>query len=359
MNELSALRSKLQPHLGWHGARLGFVAAFLIALFRAKTVNFSELAPAFPGKAQTDSHYKRQQRFFRKFEMSYTTIAHTVVAWMSIPHPWVLAVDRTQWNVGETTFNVLTLGIVHQGIAFPIVWEVLDKPGNSNYHERVEIMERFYELFPAAQVRALTADREFIGGDWLGYLLCAPLPPMLTPFRIRIRASDNLDDGCRSLPAGAVFSHLKPGQMKVLSKRRRLWGRWVYVAALGLADGKLLIVATDQAPATAISDYALRWSIENLFGMFKSRGFCLEETALREPERLKKLFALLTLALCWAVLVGQWLNELKPLKVKSHGRLAKSVFRYGFDHIKHIVSNLGQFQQQQDFHSVINFLSCT
>ena len=44
---------------------------------------------------------------------------------MSIPQPWVLAVDRTQWDVGETTFNVLTLGIVHRGIAFPIVWEVL------------------------------------------------------------------------------------------------------------------------------------------------------------------------------------------------------------------------------------------
>ena len=110
MNELSALRSKLQPHLGWHGARLSFVAAFLMALFRAKTVNFSELAPAFPGKAQSESHYKRQQRFFRHFEVSYATIAHTVVAWMCIPQPWVLAVDRTQWEVGETTFNVLTLG---------------------------------------------------------------------------------------------------------------------------------------------------------------------------------------------------------------------------------------------------------
>ena len=359
MLELNALRTKLQPHLGWHGARLGFVAAFLIALFRAKTVNFSELAPAFPGLAQTESHYKRQQRFFRHFEVDYATIARTVVAWMEIPQPWVLAVDRTQWAVGETTFNVLTLGVVHQGIAFPIIWKVLDKPGNSNSQERVELMERFYELFPAAHVRCLTADREFIGGDWFGYLLCAPQPQMLTPFRIRIRASDKLDDGHRSLPAGAVFGHLKPGQTQVLNQRRRLWGRWVYVAGLGLANGKLLIVATDQAPETAIADYALRWSIENLFGMFKSRGFCLEETALREPERLKKLFALLTLALCWAVLIGQWLNQLKPLKLKNHGRLAKSVFRYGFDYIKRIVSNLGQSQQQNDFHTSINFLSCT
>ena len=44
--------------------------------------------------------------------------------------------------------------------------------------------------------------------------------------------------------------------------------------------------------------------ISMFFGMFKSRGFCLEETGMREAERLKKLFALLTLALCWAVKVG-------------------------------------------------------
>ena len=34
MFELNTLRAKLQPHLGWHGARTLFVAAFIIALFR-------------------------------------------------------------------------------------------------------------------------------------------------------------------------------------------------------------------------------------------------------------------------------------------------------------------------------------
>ena len=54
-----------------------------------------------------------------------------------------------------------------------------------------------------------------------------------------------------------------------------------------------------------------------------------------------------------------WLNELKPLKLESYERLEKSVVRDGFDVVKPTVSNLSQFQQQQDLHSVINFLSCT
>lgn len=359
MFELNTLRAKLQPHLGWHGARTLFVAAFIIALFRRKTVNLSELAVAFPGRAKPESHYKRQQRFFRAFELDYATIAKLVVDWMAISEPWVLAVDRTQWDVGNSTVNILTLGVVHEGIAFPLVWMMLDKKGNSNTDERIDLMERFYELFPTVQVRCLTTDREFVGGDWVDYLLLAPDQKLKTPFRLRIRDSEMLWDGHRALRVRTVFAHLQPGQTQVLTKRRRLWGRWVYVAATRMSNGKLLVVATDQAPETAIADYALRWSIETLFGMFKSRGFCLEETSMKEPERLKKLFALLTLALCWAVKVGQWLQEAKPLVLKAHGRLAKSVFRYGFDYLSHILLNLHQSQQQQDFQLAIRFLSCT
>ncbi|MEM8501911.1 MAG: IS4 family transposase [Cyanobacteria bacterium P01_D01_bin.1] len=359
MNELNALRAKLQPHLGWHGARTWFVAAFLIALFKAKTVNLSELATAFPGLAKPESHYKRQQRFFRAFELDYAVIARLVVAWIDIPEPWVLAVDRTQWDVGTTPVNILTLGVVHEGIAYPLVWVMLDKKGNSNTDERIDLMERFYELFPHVEVRCLTSDREFVGADWLGYLLLAPDAKLATPFRMRIRASEKLYDGHCSLNVRTVFAHLQRGESQVLTKRRRLWGRWVYVCATRMNNNKLLVVATDQAPETAIADYALRWSIETLFGMFKSRGFCLEETSMREAERLKKLFALLTIALCWAVKVGQWLNNVKPLVLKAHGRLSKSVFRYGFDHIRHICSNLSQPQQQQDFQGLLRFLSCT
>ncbi|MEO0377838.1 MAG: IS4 family transposase, partial [Cyanobacteria bacterium P01_A01_bin.17] len=333
--------------------------AFLIALFRAKTVNLSELAAVFPGVAKPESQYKRQQRFFRAFELDYAVIAHLVVAWMTIPEPWVLAIDRTQWDVGTTPVNILTLGVVHEGIAFPLVWVMLDKKGNSNTDERIDLMERFYELFPDTQIRCLTTDREFVGRDWLSYLLLAPDAKSMTPFRMRIRDSEKLFDGHQSLNVRTVFAHLPIGQTQALPKRRRLWGRWVYIAATRMNNNKLLVVATDQAPETAVADYALRWSIETLFGMFKSRGFCLEETGMRDSARLKKLFALLTLALCWAVKVGQWLNDVKPLKLKAHGRLAKSIFRYGFDYIRRLCSNLAQPQQQQDFQLVLRFLSCT
>jgi hypothetical protein len=60
-----------------------------------------------------------------------------------------------------------------------------------------------------------------------------------------------------------------------------------------LENGELLVVATQSAPKSAIADYAKRWGIETLFGMFKTCGFCLESTHLNDPERLSKLLALL------------------------------------------------------------------
>ncbi len=73
MNQVTLIQKTLQPHLGWHGAGVAFLALFLIALFRVKTVNLAELATGFMGKAKLESNYKRWQRFFGEFELNYYT----------------------------------------------------------------------------------------------------------------------------------------------------------------------------------------------------------------------------------------------------------------------------------------------
>jgi len=70
-----------------------------------------------------------------------------------------------------------------------------------------------------------------------------------------------------------VFADLQPGQTRILRHQRCLWGHWLYIAALRLEDGSLLVVATTQtAPKSAITDYAKRWGIETLFGIFTHSG---------------------------------------------------------------------------------------
>ena len=167
---------------------------------------------------------------------------------------------------------------------------------------------------------------------------------------------------------------MKPGQTRVLSGRKLVWGRSVYVCALRLDDGELLIVISPDSTSTAISDYGKRWGIETLFGMFKTRGFCLESTHFTDSERLSKLVALMSLALCWAIKMGEWLHLHRPMQhaqrasvarrdfslwlcVKKHGRLARSIFRYGLDYLRSIFTDLDL--KPTEFLQSLNFLSCT
>ena len=170
MKEINLFREMLQQHLRWNAARVGFVSIFLIALIRVRTVNLAELATGLSSEAKVGSRYKRLQRFFREFEVDYESIALMVVKVMKIPEPWVISIDRTDWKFGKTVFNVLTLGVVHHGIAFPLVWIMLDKKGNSNIRERCELWNRFLEIFADRQIDFLSADREFVGEEWFDYL---------------------------------------------------------------------------------------------------------------------------------------------------------------------------------------------
>lgn len=65
----------------------------------------------------------------------------------------------------------------------------------------------------------------------------------------------------------------------------------------------------------------------------------------------------MSLALCWAIKMGEWLHLHQPLKIKKHGRLAKSIFRYGLDHLRSIVTDLDL--KQSEFLQSLQFLSCT
>ena len=352
MSQLTLLRTALQQHLPWHGARLNLIAEFLIALFRVKTVNLTELATGFSGRAQVGSHYKRLQRFLRDYEFDYEAWVKLIVQWMGDGQPWKLSLDRTQWHFGSKAINILVLALVHRGVAIPLFWLFLPNRSNAYTYQRIALMQRLRWVFPHQAIAFVTADREFIGREWVHYLQTEGIR-----FRIRIRDKEMLSDGQQKLPGRIVFAHLQPGQTQVLKQPRQLWGQLVWLAAMRLSNGELLLVATSDSPEPALGDYAQRWQIETLFGCLKSRGFCLEATHLTHPACLSKLLALLTLALCWAIRIGEWHTHHQPIPLKKHGRKAQSVFRRGVEHLRNIVLNLEH--RRSDFQVALQFLSCT
>jgi hypothetical protein len=355
MASIRPLERTLADNVAWNKARINFLAKFLIALIQVRTVNLTQIASVFPGRAKTESHYKRIHRFLRFFDISYAVIAVLLVSLIGVPRPWVLTLDRSNWQLGKTPLNILVLGIVYKGVAIPVLWTILEKKGNSNTAERQAIVSEFIALFGAASTLYLCADREFIGKAWFKWLIANQVD-----FRIRVRENTQIANGRGKLVAGRqLFRSQAINQPLMLEKARLIWGLEWFVTGMRLASGEYLIVVAGQYTTTAIEDYAKRWEIETLFGCLKSRGFRLEETHVIEPERLKKLIALLALAFCWAHVVGEWLSRQKALQTKKHGRLAVSIFRKGLNHLRRILCNLSDRFQQIAFRQVIQLLSCT
>lgn len=308
------LKTALSEHLSWHGARLGFLAHFLLALIKVRSVNLAELATAFGGRAKTESHYKRLQRFFRGFDLDFDGLARLLVRLMPVGEgPWYLTLDRTNWQFGKADINFLVLAIAYRGIALPVFWSVLDKAGNSNTGERIALVQRFIAVFGTGKVAALLADREFVGEAWFMWLQTNHIP-----FHQRLKRDTRIPNAWNRLKrADQLFGSLAPGQTLHLPGRRPVWGCFVALSALRLDDDWLIIASSGVPQAQAIDAYARRWEIESLFGCLKSRGFNFEDTHLTNPGRLSKLFGLLALAFAWTDHTGEQLDSQQPILFKK------------------------------------------
>lgn len=334
MDHTTMLTDVLKLHLGWNLARIKCLSCLIIALFKVKTVNFQELATAFSGSAQVESHYRRIQRFFKEVTMQPEVVARLVVAFLPYDN-FILSMDRTNWMLGCFAINFLVLSVVHQGTAFPIFWIFLGKKGNSNTKERMQLIDQFLEVFGSHKIKYLLADREFIGENWFGYLMKHKIP-----FRLRIKKNMNVSRSNGQLSLALNFFRSLPVSTDCqLAGRRLVCGHLLWITGMRLPSGDYLIIVSNDDSDQIMNDYAKRWKIEVLFQSLKSRGFNLEDVNLKDEECLKRLFAVLTIAFCWAYHVGAWLHDIKPIRIKKHQRPAKSVFRYGFDWIRHLLFN--------------------
>ena len=63
------LQKELRKHLKWYKSRVDFLANFLFTRLAVRTVNLAEIATAFYGAAQVESHSKRLPRFFKGFSL--------------------------------------------------------------------------------------------------------------------------------------------------------------------------------------------------------------------------------------------------------------------------------------------------
>jgi Transposase DDE domain len=354
-DQSTTLLNQLQPHLtGWHLARQKFLVQFMLALLKAKTVNLTHIAPLMSG-VEVSSNYRRIQRFLQQFTLEFDLVARLI--WALLPHqpPYRLSLDRTNWQFKHFNINILTLAVITpNGLAIPLLWQMLDKAGNSNQPEREHLLGRFVDLFGVDALEHLLADREFIGSDWFAFLIRHRLP-----FFIRLRQNQwATQPGKGPVKLFWLFNDLALNQSRLLYKPVLLGTEWVYLSGVKRVNeqGQVewVIVASYRFDADSLTHYRQRWQIESLFKALKTSGFHLEATHLSDLDRIEKLLALVALTYLWAYKVGDWLHEQKPITRRSHQRLAQSVFRLGLDALTRAV----EFKPDL-FAAFVLLLSCT
>lgn len=330
MTQISELHDILSNFLDWNKARLNCLAQILRALLQVRTVNLTQIAAAFQSDVMEESSYRRICRFFTSFTFDISVIVTIVLQLFPLDGKWLLILDRTNWKWGKTPINILMLSIAYKGIGLPLFWVVLDLEGNSSTKDRISILKRVIECFGASRIMAFTADREFVGHEWFDFLGSQKIP-----FIIRAKGcykADGILEECK-VRLDTLCKGL--GRKQLLNKQIVLWGLPLYISIEKRKGAKEpMIVVSNVKFQNALELYRMRWAIETMFGCLKTRRFRMEDTHMIDADKIEKLFFVLTIAFCWAYRVGDIIAEEKIVRVKSHGRPAKSLFRRGLDKLR-------------------------
>jgi hypothetical protein len=341
MNECyaDALSSLIVDHIRLARSRCETLGWLIASILTAGTVSLTRLAACIDSRAQIASVHRRLERFFSDVRLNEADVARLVVAALSLAaKPWHLAIDRTNWQFGKTDLNLLVLSVAHGDVCIPLFCRVLDKAGNSNTAERIDLMQAFKATFPDQPVASLTGDREFIGNAWIEWLQQAAIPHFL-----RLREDMHVfNDNHAPLPLRQHGARLKTGQRLVLKGCWHVGGSArnasppVRIVILRLKTGELLIIASRSRPQHALKIYRERWKIETLFAALKTRGFNLEATHMTDPVKLSTLIAILAMAAGVAYKTGLWALGGQPRRCKGHGRPARSLFAFCLDALRKV-----------------------
>jgi hypothetical protein len=335
------LSTCVEEHTDLSETRRETLVWLVILVIRLGTVCLWRLAAHVDSPAKKDSVYRRLVRFFQHVRFDEAVIARLAVHLMGLgDKPWELALDRTNWQFGKAHINILMLGIVKGGVCVPLLWIMLGKAGNSNASERIDLLARMRRIFPDQKITRLTGDREFIGNAWIGWLQDNDIPYVL-------RLKDNMhvwNEGHACVPLSRMAGGLKKGEKRTLKGKWRLGQKReegspaARIVIMKLKTGELLILFASGRPGVALAAYRSRWRIETLFSCLKCRGLGLEDTHMTNPEKLKTLLAVLTIAFCLTFKTGLLAARTTPPPTKPHGFPARSIFAMGLDALRKILA---------------------
>jgi hypothetical protein len=333
-----ALYAQIKGHFPCDKRRTELICNMIIGLLKLTQSGLSKWSKALPGEQDLEAKYKQLQRFARYFRFSPRLYCKVIWQLYGQGKQVYLTLDRSEWKMRGKWVQVTMIGIAHQGMSVPLLWQVYNGQGNSAYSTRKALLSCFDQWIERKPNQHIwwVADREYIGKDWFKELLMRKMQ-----FCIRLRKNVTLTHQHKKIKLHELF---ECATLRTLSKPRKLYGTLLYLAGQKLPDGDYFIVGSATKTKRLAHIYEQRWQIETLFAAFKSRGFNLESCRVNLAKRIKTLIFVLSLSAVWALRTGQWLlKEGKSIPIKTFKDQTtakwKSIFRWGLDHLQNLTLN--------------------
>ena len=292
----------------------------LLALLQAESTLHRKIALDLPRDGTLESKTRTIARVFPDAQRPPQDVCDSLLP--LLPESRLTRImDRTTWPYGQAPLNVLVLGALLGGTVVPLVWSILPHQGNSCTAARSFLVARLLKVVPARRWAVLIADRDFVGQEWCTFLRWKRIRLCL-----RLRENTRIDEDL----ARDLFTTLQPGGVRTLFERTWVYGVWLHVVITLSPAGDRVIVASDVPVLDVLKTYRRRWGIESAFSALTSRGLDLEAPQMTAPERISRLFGLLSVALAWRARVGAQTVQENPPRQDNRGRAVVSLVRIGW-----------------------------
>lgn len=295
-----------------------------------KQISLEKLATAIPLPILFESRRKKLQRFLSLPMLDIKKLWFPILQkWLAQNftenQPLYLVIDRTLWE----RKNLIMISLLYEKRAIPVYFEFLSKLGSSNFNEQVKFIAQILPLFKEYKVIVL-GDREFCSVKLANWLREQKLR-----FCLRLKKNEfiqqeegkwqdlnelGLKPGISLFMEGIKLTKTsKIGGFNLASKWRRK------IRGVAPKEGWFILTNLESLSA-AIASYKKRFGIEEMFRDFKSGGYNMEETNVRD-KRLISLILLITFSYSLTTFKGQSIKRKGVQKyvgrIKEYGRFQR------------------------------------
>lgn len=279
------------------------LALLVATMLDVRSANLMDLAAALPREAdRTDMRYQWIARVLGNALIDPDTVMApfaTEVLERAAAEAGGIVLILDQSKLSDR-HQVLMLALRHGERALPLAWRVEVTQGAIGFATQKDLLRVVARWLPADAEVCLMADRFYGTADLIA--LCQERG---WDYRLRLKGTLVVRDGTGKTTT-AARAKAKDFYLEDVELTARRTKTHIGIIHDPGHDQAWIIAMSHKPGYLTTLAYSERWGIEPMFSDFKSRGFGIDNTQLRYPDRLARLLLVMALALYSAVSTGRW-----------------------------------------------------